>query len=121
MPDTPQVPPLFERELDSVPGPFYVVKDQCIICALPVETAPANITWSAVTFPRSDSRRGCPTHCRIERQPQTPEELARVIEAAWESCVEAIRYCGTDPQVLAAMRARGLAHLCDALPEGTRA
>ena len=121
MPDTALIPPRFEREPDSVPGPFYVVKDQCIICALPVETAPANITWSAVTFARANGCGDCPSHCRIERQPQTPEELARVIEAARTSCVEAIRYCGTDPQVLATMRARGLAHLCDALPESARA
>lgn len=37
------VRPLFEREAGSAPGPFYVVKDQCITCSLPTETAPENI------------------------------------------------------------------------------
>lgn len=69
-----QVQPLYEREPDSVPGPFYVKKDVCILCALPPQTAPSNITWSAETFRRSGGKE-CPTHCRIERQPETAGEL----------------------------------------------
>jgi hypothetical protein len=114
MRDYPPVPSRFEREPDNAPGPFYVVKDQCILCALPPETAPANITWSRETFQRACGET-CPTHCRIEKQPETAEELAAVIEAARGSCVEAIRYCGTDPEILARFREHGLEKLCDAL------
>jgi len=113
MRDYPLVTPKFEREPDNAPGPFYVVKDLCILCALPPETAPQNITWDAEF--QSTGCVGCGNHCRVERQPQTADELARVIEAACGSCVEAIRYCGTDPEILARFRAEGLERLCDAL------
>ena len=79
--DHPLVTPKFEREPDNAPGPFYVIKDQCTICGLPPETAPSNITWSAETFRFKDCM-DCPTHCRIERQPATEEELGKIIEAA---------------------------------------
>ena len=105
--------PLYERESDGAPGAFYVVKDQCIICALPPETAPANITWSQQSLV-CHSGHSCPHHCRVEKQPETEEELAAVIEAAHCSCVEAIRYCGTDPEILARLKALGDERLCDA-------
>lgn len=108
------VKPLFEREPDSVPGPFYVKKGTCMLCALPPETAPINITWSKETF-RCSNGDDCPTHCRIERQPETEAELDRVIEAACGSCVEAIRYCGTDVKILARFKKNGCEHLCDAI------
>lgn len=114
MRDYPLVTPKFEREADNAPGPFYVIKGHCILCALPPQTAPQNITWSQETFQRSCGET-CPTHCRVERQPETAAELAAVFEAARSSCVEAIRYCGTDPEILARFRAEGLERLCDAL------
>jgi hypothetical protein len=113
MNEVPLVTPKFEREPDNSPGPFYVVKDQCIHCALPPETAPDSITWDA-----QFQHGGCvgrPNHCRVERQPQTTEELELVIDAACGSCVEAIRYCGTDPQIIETFRQRGLERLCDAV------
>lgn len=113
----PTVQPLHERYPDNAPGPFYVIKDHCIICALPPETAPHSITWSEETFRFNDCM-NCPTHCRVERQPETDEEIAAVIEAACGSCVEAIRYCGTDPQILAKFRDLGYERLCDALVGG---
>jgi hypothetical protein len=54
----------------------------------------------------------------VERQPETDEEIAAVIEAACGSCVEAIRYCGTDPEILAKFRDLGYERLCDALVRG---
>ena len=114
MRDYPLVTPKFEREPDNAPGPFYVVKDLCMLCALPPETAPVNITWSQETFQRSCGET-CPRHCRVEKQPETAEELEHVIEAARCSCVAAIRYCGTDPEILERFRAEGLERLCDAL------
>lgn len=107
------IEPLYEREHDAVPGPFYVKKDQCIICGLPPETAPDNIKWSRDTFKFGCD--DCPTHCRVERQPETNEEIEAVIEAACGSCVEAVRYCGTDPAILARFRELGYERLCDSL------
>jgi hypothetical protein len=114
MREDPTVQPLYERYPDNAPGPFYVIKDQCIICALPPETAPKSITWSEETFRVSDCM-DCPTHCRVERQPETEEEIAAAIEAACGSCVEAIRYCGTDAKILSKFKDLGYERLCDAL------
>jgi len=107
------VQPLYDRELDSVPGPFYVIRDRCILCALPPETAPQNISWDEPLH-RSGCA-GCPNHCRVEHQPETPEQVERVIEAACGSCVEAIRYCGTDSGIITRFRELGSERLCDAV------
>jgi hypothetical protein len=109
----PLVRPLHEREPDNAPGPFYVIKGACLLCALPVETAPRSITWSAKTFRRDCG--DCPSHCRVERQPETPEEIKEVIEAACGSCVAAIRYCGIDPEILQQFREAKGENLCDAV------
>jgi len=107
----PLVVPCYEREDDSVPGAFYIVKDQCITCALPPGTAPASITWDD-QFYRGGCD-GCPNHCRVSKQPETTEELDQMIEAASESCVQAIRYCGTDEYTLNRFRDLGEEGLCD--------
>ena len=110
------VQPLHEREADAAPGAFYVVKDWCILCAAPVDTAPSNITWSKEM--RTSNCGSCPDHCRVERQPQTAEEVAEVINAACYSCVAAIRYCGTDPDIIRTFKEKGHGWLCDAVERG---
>ncbi len=90
-------------------GPFYVT-DQCIICALPVETAPKNIHWH-YEADCSD----CPRSCHVIKQPENEGELNAVIEAMLHSCVEAIRYRGTDAEVLQRLSNAGIGRLCDAL------
>jgi len=110
----PLVQPRYEREPDSVPGPFYVAVDTCITCALPPETAPNNITWNE-EFQRTGCQ-SCIHHCRVSRQPETDEELELMFEATYGSCVQAIRYCGTDPQTLERFQELGIPEICDALP-----
>jgi hypothetical protein len=105
------IEPLFEREPDNAPGDFYVVKDTCVTCALPVETAPGSVSWNRCPKKEGDGS----LHCRVHRQPETKEEVLAMIEAAVNSCVEAIRYCGTDEEILAAFRRAGMERLCDAL------
>ena len=102
---------LFEREPDNAPGDFYVVKDICITCALPAETAPASVSWNRCPKEKEDGS----LHCRVHRQPETEAEIHAMIAAAAGSCVEAIRYCGTDEKILAAFRRAGMERLCDAL------
>jgi hypothetical protein len=112
MPDS-IVTPLYEREDGSAPGPFYVIKDHCILCSLPTETAPANIR------DHERSCTSCPSelteHCVVIRQPETPEELDRMIEVVARSCVAAYRYCGTDPEILRRLVDAGCREQCDAL------
>ena len=62
----------------NVPGPFYV-DDQCIDCDLCRETAPANFT-------RLDDG----GHSYVYKQPATPEERAKCVEAMEGCPVEAI-------------------------------
>ena len=63
---------------ENVPGKFYV-DDQCIDCDLCRETAPANFT-------RSDDG----GYSYVYKQPDTPEEEAKCIEAMEGCPVEAI-------------------------------
>src|SRR3954468_7861371 len=84
------VTPVYEREDGSAAGPFYVVKDRCITCSLPTETAPENIRYHerpCTSCPTSLTR-----HCVVTRQPETAEELDRKIEVVAGSCVDAYRY-----------------------------
>jgi hypothetical protein len=112
------VTPLYEREDGSAPGPFYVIKDQCITCSLPTETAPENIRY------HERPCTGCPAshteHCIVTRQPETPEELDRMIEVVAGSCVEAYRYCGTDPEILRRLVEADCRNQCDALVQKKR-
>ena len=95
-----------EIDASNEPGPFYVTT-QCIICGLPPETAPQNISFDCdCKGPRS---------CRFHKQPTNQEELDLVLEAMWGSCVEAVRYRGTDAEILRQIKKRGLSHLADAL------
>ena len=107
------VKPLYDREDGSAPGPFYVVKDQCLTCSLPTETAPENIRYherACTSCPRDST-----THCVVTRQPETSEELDRMIEVVTASCVAAYRYCGTDPEILRRLVQAGCKAQCDAI------
>ena len=105
--------PLYEREQESAPGPFYVVKDMCITCSLPVETAPETIRYHerlCATCPETRIE-----HCFVSRQPETSDEIDRMIEVVAGSCVAAYRYCGTDPEILRRLIEAGCDEQCDAL------
>ena len=114
MPDS-LVRPLYGREDGSAPGPFYVVKDRCITCSLPTETAPENIRYHQ--RPCTSCRTSLTEHCVVMRQPETPEELGRMIEVVAGSCVSAYRYCGTDLDILRRLVEAGCTEQCDALVE----
>ena len=111
------VTPLYERAPENAPGPFYVVKDMCITCGLPVETAPETIKYHWV--PYEDHPKPCADHCFVSRQPETPEEINRMIEVVTGSCIAAYRYCGTDPDILRRLTESGNAEQCDALVKKT--
>lgn len=92
-----------ERTSLNSEGDFYVEKDTCLHCCVPASEVPELIGF--------DDASGC----YFKRQPQTPEELERAVEAVWMSCVEALRYAGEDPAILERLRARGCKPQCDAL------
>ncbi len=56
-------------------------------------------------------------HCYVKRQPQTPDDLNRMLRAVHGSEVECIRYRGVDKDVLRRMAEGGMGDLSDtALP-----
>jgi hypothetical protein len=85
----------FEREPQNTPGPFYVAKDQCIICMLPHQLAPDLIGFHE---PRLDSHAG--SHCYFKQQPVTVEEVELAVQCVDSACCGALRYCGDDKTVI---------------------
>src|SRR5260221_6172803 len=103
----------FDAEPENAPGDFYVVHGQCLICMLPVETAPGIFGFHDASI-ATGSHSG--SHCYVARQPSSPAETQSAVEALTHSCCQAIRYVGTDPDIIARIRAASdCAHLCDQL------
>jgi hypothetical protein len=94
----------------NVPGPFYSENEGCITCGAPKAAAPDLVGWHEERCGETTSR-----HCIFYRRPETREELDQAVMAMNVSCVENLRYRGTDPVVLKRLRRLGLGHLCDAL------
>ena len=94
------------RHPKNAPGPFYVEDDSCIQCEAPSVAAPDLIGTD-------DQRWGY--HCYFRRQPETPEEVDRAVEACVFSCVRAVRYAGDDPAILEKFREYKSENSCDAL------
>jgi hypothetical protein len=63
----------------------------------------------------------CPDSCFISKQPENSIELDSMIEAMMGSCVENIRYCGTDDDVIQRLQNADLSRLCDAISRKGRA
>ena len=95
-----------ERTPLNSEGDFYVMKDTCITCLAPEHEAPELIGLDEATG------------CYFSRQPRTPEELEHAIEAVHASCVAALRYAGSDTEILERLRAKGEKSQCDMLCPG---
>jgi hypothetical protein len=78
-----------ERHPLNAEGPFFVEKDSCITCMAPQHAAPDLLGFDVHE-----------KHCYFTRQPRTPEEVDRAVEAVHVSCVGALHYDGDDPKVL---------------------
>src|SRR6476469_4734153 len=87
----------------NAPGPFYVAKDQCIACRAPEAEAPSLMAYDEEHY-----------SCYFHRQPETPDEAYRAIRAVWASCCGAVRYGGSDLQVIKRLADIGLAAQVDA-------
>lgn len=79
----------YPRFPKSVPGPFYTT-GECLACTVPEQEAPDLL--APLDEENSDTY--------FVRQPQTPEEVQRACFAARVCCVSAIRYGGTDPEII---------------------
>jgi 4Fe-4S single cluster domain of Ferredoxin I len=91
----------------NAPGSFYVVNDCCAACGVPHATAPDHF---------ADSADGS---CYVTRQPESPDELERMLRVIRGQDLGCIRYRGTDPQILRRLGDADSADQCDApLPRG---
>lgn len=96
----------------NAPGDFYSDNDGCITCGAPHTVAPELMAWYV-----DPSGTNAQTHCFFQRQPQTPSEVTKAINAMHASCVENLRYAGRDPEILDTLCRMGYRHLCDALAD----
>ena len=73
----------------NAPGPFYT-NGTCLACEAPETEAPDLL--APLTGDNSDTY--------FVRQPETPEEVERACRALEVCCVVALRYGGTDPEII---------------------
>jgi hypothetical protein len=73
----------------NAPGPFVVLKEQCITCGAPEAEAPDLMAHDEEA-----------NSCYFRRQPATAAETASAIRAVQVSCCEAVVYRGEDADVL---------------------
>src|SRR5260221_14503216 len=95
--------PLPIRAPENAPGDFYTEANSCMGCCLPHNEAPELMNDCEEQF----------RQCYFRRQPQTPEEVERAIQAIWVSEVEGLRYGGTDQTIIRRLHELGVGHLCD--------
>ena len=83
--------PLPQRVPENAPGDFYVERGLCTGCCLPHGEAPELLNDPNVEF----------RECYFRRQPQNDAEVEQAVRAMSVSCVEALRYAGNDPKIIA--------------------
>jgi hypothetical protein len=78
----------YQRFDKNVPGDFYTT-GECLACGLPENEAPNLL--AKLDDENSDTY--------FIKQPETLEEINDACWAAKVCCVDAIRYCGNNPQI----------------------
>lgn len=101
-----------DRFPGNVPGPFYTTGAispdgtwcaNCLSCGVPEMAAPTLLS------PLTDE--DCDTY--FVRQPQTEQEIDQACDAITSCCVDALRYGGRDPRILARLPAAYCDFPCD--------
>ncbi len=101
---------------ENAPGDFYVADQECTCCGAPAAVAPDLIRHHD-PHTEGDSYE----HCYFRKQPETAYELIQAVGACAASCVGALRYAGTDPEIQCALRDAGAESSMDnPLPERFR-
>lgn len=62
-------------------------------CGYPHVLALDLIAWDTDT-------EGCESHCYFKKQPETPQEIDQAVDAINGSCCGAVRYAGSDPEII---------------------
>jgi hypothetical protein len=95
-----------ERYPEGEQGDFYSIHGACIACGAPEAEAPDLIAHSEKEY----------GHCYFKKQPKTPDELDRAINALAVSCIAGIRYGGKDEKILRRLYQMGFEKECDHKP-----
>ncbi len=80
-PSGPETPPL--------PIGFYIEPNDCITMGICLDEAPSSVKWDGTEH----------GDISVEKQPETPDEIAKMLIACSICPVYAIRYNGPDPKV----------------------
>src|SRR5439155_2532467 len=75
----------------NVPGDYYVEDGCCTMCLVPFTEAPE-------LFGECQDPKGYP-HCFVKRQPETPDELTKMLSTIRCAELMCIRYRGTDRRI----------------------
>jgi len=86
----------------NVAGPFYVENGCCLLCDLPRATAPDMFQYTA----EGD-------HCYVYKQPETEEQLERMIDAMGGAELACIRCRSREPRLLGLLKQKQLEDQCD--------
>lgn len=88
----------YTDDAPEAPGDWQVDHDLCVACGAPPLQAPDLMGFG--------NNHVTPEYvqCYFKRQPQTREEHNRAFQAASVSCCGAVRYCGSDPELVRRMR-----------------
>ena len=92
-----------DRHPENAKGDFYVENESCVSCGAPHDEAPDLIDHSLKNT----------GHCFFKKQPQTEEEIQKAINAIAVSCVSALRYGGTDQNIIKRLYHLGCGDQCD--------
>ncbi len=95
-----------QRNPLNAPGSFYTEANVCLACCLPEAEAPELLGFEEdLDNPKFG--------CFFKRQPETREELEHAFMAMAVSCIDGLRYGGTDPVILHRLRELGMEAQCD--------
>ena len=102
---------MIEPYPENVDGDFYVEKDCCTLCDVPMVEAPGLFTYAV-------DADGKPDHCFVSRQPENASELDDMVSAIASAELQCIRYRGNDPVLLDRLVQLGESAICDAISDG---
>jgi endonuclease/exonuclease/phosphatase (EEP) superfamily protein YafD len=95
-----------KRHPENAPGGFYVEDGCCTMCGVPQIFAPD--LFSAIDD-KSE-------HCFVLKQPETEEQLGRMVDVIKCADLKCIRYSGSNSAIQTRLRKAGEADVCDNLP-----
>ncbi len=95
-----------QRNPLNVDGLFYTEANICLACLLPEAEAPELLGF--------EENLDNPEYgCFFKKQPETLKELEHAFMAMAVSCMDGLRYGGTDPAILRRLRELGMEGQCD--------